>query len=71
MKIRVDELQIMPANPKRPLLISTDKGNVYIKTDYPNIDSQAGTLLVISPDGKVNQLVLDSEGFIISEVKIR
>jgi hypothetical protein len=71
MKFKVDELQITPANPKHPLLVSLKDGNVCIKTDYPDIHSQAGSMLVFGIDGSINHLVLDHEGYVTSEVNIR
>ena len=71
MKLKVDELQILPANPKHPLLVSTKDQKVYIKTDYPDVDSQAGSMLVIGINGEVSQILLDNEGYVTSEVVLR
>lgn len=60
------------SHPDKPAIAEFDKtaNKWLIKTDYPSASSLAGSCFVLSPDGSVDQITFDEEGYIIREVNV-
>ncbi len=57
-------------HPGKPPIAEYVDGKWVVKTDYPSKDSLAGSCLVFSPDGSVDQITFDDQGYIIREANV-
>lgn len=67
------DINLMPMKAsKLPMASFDEKTHSWvIRTDYPDLNSLAGTMFIFKSDGSVDRVTTDAGGFIIEEIKVR